>query len=130
MKNRVDYLASNFNDLVTIEYTRDFVAPITAGELMGTLTYYPEAGEPIEYQLIASRSIAKRKLDFPSLDEIIQYSLSDENPFPRFTVETLAVLLIFVLLIWLLFKFIRRLFGFKGRKTRRKVIKPITRYYR
>ncbi|MBQ4551649.1 MAG: D-alanyl-D-alanine carboxypeptidase, partial [Clostridia bacterium] len=130
MKNRVDYLASNFNDLVTIEYTRDFVAPITAGELMGTLTYYPEAGEPIEYQLIASRSIAKRKLDFPSLDEIIQYSLSDENPFPRFTVETLAVLLIFVLLIWLLIKFIRRLFGFKGRKTRRKVIKPITRYYR
>lgn len=130
LKNRVDYLASNFNDLVTIEYTRDFVAPITAGELMGTLTYYPEAGEPIEYQLIAARSIAKRKLDFPSLDEIIQYSLSDENPFPRFTVETFVVLLVAALLIWLLIKGIRRLLGFRGRKTRRKVIKPITRYYR
>ena len=130
LKNRVDYLASNFNDLVTIEYVRDFVAPISAGELMGTLTYYPEAGEPIEYQLIASRSIAKRVLDFPSLDEIIANSLNDENPFPRFTVETLMVLVVFALLIWLLVRSVRHLFGFRSKKTRRKVIKPITRYYR
>lgn len=130
MKNRVDYLASNFNDLVTIEYVREFVAPITAGELMGTLTYYPEAGEPIEYQLIASRSIAKRKLDFMSLDEIISASLNDENPFPRFTVETLVVLLAVAFIIYLIIKAIRRLFGFRGHKTKRKVIKPITRYYR
>ncbi|MBQ1946155.1 MAG: D-alanyl-D-alanine carboxypeptidase [Clostridia bacterium] len=130
LKNRVDYLASNFNDLVTIEYVRDFVAPITAGELMGTLTYYPEVGEPIEYQLIASRSIKRRILDFPTLDEIINYSLNDENPFPRFTVETLALLVLIVLLIYLLVKFIRRLLGIRSKKTRRKVIKPITRYYR
>ena len=130
LKSRVDYLASNFNDLVTIEYVRDFVAPITAGELMGTLTYYPEAGEPIEYELIASRSINRRVLDFPTLDEIISASVSDENPFPRFTVETLAVLVIFALLIRGLVGAIRRMFGFRSKKARRKVIKPITRYYR
>ena len=130
LKNRVDYLASNFNDLVTIEYVREFVAPITAGELMGTLTYYPEVGEPIEYELIASRSIERRILDFPTLDEIINYSLNDENPFPRFTVETFAVLAVIALLIYLLVKYIRRLLGFRSKKTRRKVIKPITRYYR
>ena len=130
LKNRVDYLASNFNDLVTIEYVREFVAPITAGELMGTLTYYPEVGEPIEYELIASRSIERRILDFPTLDEIINYSLNDENPFPRFTVETFAVLAVIALLIYLLVKYIRSLLGFRSKKTRRKVIKPITRYYR
>lgn len=130
LASRVDYLASNFNDLVTIEYVRDFVAPITAGELMGTLTYYPEAGEPIEYQLLASRSIARRVLDFPSLDELIALSLSDENPFPRFTVEIFAVLVLFAGVIVLLVKGIRHLLGFRSKKPRRKIIKPINRYYR
>jgi len=130
MESRIDYLTANFNDLVTIEYVRDFVAPIQEGELMGMLTYYPEAGEPIEYQLIAQRSIAKRILPFPSLDEIIYSSINDENPFPRFTVETLMVLAVFVLLIVLIIKGIRSLFGVRNQKTRRRIVKPITRDYR
>ena len=130
MASRVDYLASNFNDLVTIEYTRDFVAPITAGEIMGVLTYYPEAGEPIEYQLLASRSIARRVLDVFSLDEIIAYTLNDANPFPRFTVEILLVLVLFIALLVLAFNGLRHLLGFRSKKPRRKVIKPINRYYR
>lgn len=130
IKSRVDYLASNFNDLVTIEYIRDFVAPIQQGELMGTLTYYPDEGEPIEYELIASRSIAKRMLDFPSLDEIIMNSINDENPFPRFTIETFMALVAIYFVIRLLIKGIRRLLGIRSKKTKAKIIKPITRYYR
>ena len=130
LASRVDFLASNFNDLVTIEYTRDFVAPITAGELMGTLTYYPDAGEPIEYQLLASRSIARRQLDFPSLEELIARTLSDENPFPRFTVEIFAVLVAFVAIIVFLVKLVRHMLGFRSKRPRRKVIKPMNRYYR
>jgi len=130
MASRIDYLASNFNDLVTIEYTRDFVAPITAGEVMGVLTYFPEAGEPIEYQLIASRSIARRVLDVFSLDEIIAYSLNDENPFPRFTIEIFIMLALLCAFMCLLVRGLRHLFGFRSKKPRRKVIKPINRYYR
>ena len=130
LKNRQDYLVSNFNDLVSIEYVHDPVAPITAGEVMATLTYYPDAGEPIEYQLLASRSIEKRVTDFPSLDELIAATLSDANPFPRFTVEILFFFLAVIGLIVLLVLGVKRLLGFRSKRTRRKPVKPISRYYR
>lgn len=130
LNSRLDYLVANFNDLVSIEYVNDPVAPIEAGETMALLTYYPDAGEPIEYELVASRSIAKRVLPFPSLDEIIDYTLNDENPFPRFTVEVLIALAILVLLIVFIVKATKALLGHGHKKPRRKPVKPINRYYR
>ena len=130
LNTRLDYLVSNFNDLVSLEYVHDPVAPIDAGEVIANLTYYPEAGEPIEYQLLASRSIARRVLDFPSLDEILMNSLNDDNPFPRFTVEILVFFLAIIGVITLFIIGIKRLLGFRSRRPRHKPIKPISRYYR
>ena len=130
LRSRLDYLVSNFNDLVSIEYVHDPVAPITVGEQMATLTYYPEVGEPIEYELVASRSIGKRMLDVPELDDIIWQTENDRNPFPRFTVEILFFFLGMVTVIWLFVRGVKRLLGFRSRKPRHKPIKPISRYYR
>lgn len=130
LRSRLDYLVGNFNDLVTIEYVHDPVAPITAGEQIATLTYYPEVGEPIEYELVASRSIAKRMLDVPELDDIIRDTENDPNPFPRFTVEILFLLIGFIAAVYGIVHGIKRLLGFRSRKPRHKPIKPISRYYR
>ena len=130
LRSRLDYLVSNFNDLVNIEYVHEPVAPINAGDLIATLTYYPETGEPIEYELLASRSIAKRMLDVPDLDDIIRDTENDLNPLPRFTVEIAAFFAALIVLIWLLIKGFKRLLGFRSKKTRHKPIKPISRYYR
>ena len=130
LQSRLDYLSANFNDLVAIEYVHDPVAPIEAGEVMATLTYYPEEGEPIEYELVASRSIARRVLDYPSLDELIADTLNDPNPFPRFTVEIFLFIVAVIAVIWGLIKGIKHLMGFRSKKPRRKMVKPISRYYR
>ena len=97
---------------------------------MATLTYYPEAGEPIEYELVASRSIASRMMDVPSLDDIIRDSINDENPFPRFTVEIFAFCLGVIAVIVGLITGMKRLLGFRSKRPRHKPIKPISRYYR
>ena len=130
LRSRLDYLVSNFNDLVNIEYVHEPVAPINAGDLIATLTYYPETGEPIEYELLASRSIAKRMLDVPDLDDIIRDTENDVNPLPRFTVEIAAFFTAVIVLIWLLVRGFKRLLGFRSKKTRHKPIKPMSRYYR
>ena len=130
LRSRLDYLVSNFNDLVNIEYVHDPVAPINAGDLMATLTYYPDAGEPIEYELLASRSISKRILDVPDLDDIIRNTENDPNPFPRLTVEIVAFFAAVIALAVALVKGVKRLLGFRSKRPRHKPIKPISRYYR
>ena len=130
LRSRLDYLVSNFNDLVNIEYVHDPVAPINAGDLMATLTYYPDAGEPIEYELLASRSISKRILDVPDLDDIIRNTENDPNPFPRLTVEIVAFFAAVIFLAVALVKGVKRLLGFRSKRPRHKPIKPISRYYR
>lgn len=130
LRSRLDYLVSNFNNLVNIEYVHDPVAPIDAGEVMAQLTYYPEAGEPIEYELVASRSIAKRMLDVPELDDIIRETENDPNRLPRFTLEIFLFFAAIILLIYLLIRGIRRLFGLRRKKPRLKPMESQTREYR
>ena len=130
LRSRLNYLVANFNDLVNVEYVHDPVAPIEAGELIAKLTYYPDAGEPIEYELLASRSIARRVLDVPELDDIIRDTRNDPNPFPRFTVEILAFFIFVFAVVFGLYRGIKRLLGFRSKKPRHKPIKPISRYYR
>ncbi len=126
----LEYWLQNFNDLTVTEYTRAFSAPITQGEVMGTLTYYPESGSPVVYNLIATRSVVAREALAPTLNEIIEAAENDPNPFPRFTFE--LFLLYIALPLFLLYLLLRALGVF--RKTLKKhhkvrVVKPKNRYY-
>jgi len=122
-----------FHQRIVVEFTRDLVAPIEAGEIMGTLSYYPEDGSvPVFYELVASRSIAARKHTVPTLEEIIQAAMEDPNPFPRITFElVLKFLLLPILAILLIIRCIKSLLHKKHKKQRKpKVVKPKQRYYR
>ncbi|MBQ8556489.1 MAG: D-alanyl-D-alanine carboxypeptidase [Clostridia bacterium] len=89
----IEYLTSSLRDLVLVQYERDLVAPISAGEVIGTMTYLTASGEPIEYNLIATRTINERTDRPPTLEEIEAYTLADPNPFPPLTVELVLLLL-------------------------------------
>ncbi|MBQ7455010.1 MAG: D-alanyl-D-alanine carboxypeptidase [Clostridia bacterium] len=58
-RSELDGLTAHFTELVNISYVRELVAPVAAGEVMAILTYEPETGEPVEYEMVASRSVGK-----------------------------------------------------------------------
>ena len=60
-KTEIKRMADNLKDIVLIQYSRDFQAPVTAGEQIGTMTYFPERGDPAVYSLTASRGVEKRE---------------------------------------------------------------------
>ena len=128
----VDYLARHLNDITITEYTRAFNAPVQEGEVMGTLTYSDEDQKATVYELLATRSIARRESLAPSIEEIIAYTQADRNPFPRFTFE-LVFFYIFLPLfvIFMIIRFFRRLRHRKARKKQRmRSIEPQERYFR
>lgn len=106
--NEVEMMASNIKDTVLIEYTREFYAPITAGEVMGTMTYYPENGNPVEYNLLAARSIDKRANAPKTLEEIVAETEADPNPFPPFTFEMGLYIAVPVIGIYILIRVLRK----------------------
>ena len=130
-REEMEYWVQNFSSFTVTEFTRELQAPITKGEIMGTLTYYGEDGVPVVYDLVASRSIAAREQLFPSVEQIIADAENDPNPFPRITVELVAVYLMLpdlaVFAAARLLKALLRLFR-KRRKV--KAFKPTSRYYR
>lgn len=91
-KTEVRRMADNLKDIVLIQYTRDFQAPVTAGEQMGTMTYFPERGDPAVYSLNASRSVEQRDNVPKTLEEIIAETYADPNPFPPFSFELAMIL--------------------------------------
>jgi len=126
-KDEVEQMAVNLQTTFYIQYTRDFKAPIEAGEQIGTLTYFPETGDPIEYILVAARSIAARENAPKTLEEIIAETEADPNPFPPFNFDMaliifgpIALLVIIILLIRWMKKHI------KGRG--KKVPHPVSRH--
>ena len=130
--SNIDYLSRHLNDITITEYTRAFSAPIQEGEVMGTLTYYDDSGKPTVYELLATRSIARRPQLAPTIDDIIAYTEADGNPFPRFTFE-FALFYVFLplLAILLIVRFFRRLRHRKTRKKKRiRNIEPQERYFR
>lgn len=80
--DEVAYMSSNLRSTVLIDYTRDFVAPIEAGEQIGTMTYFTDDGQPVVYALLASRSVARRENAPPSIAEIYAVADADPNPLP------------------------------------------------
>ena len=129
----VDEMARNLRENVLIEYTREnFAAPITAGEVFGTLTYYPtDETAPAVYDLYATRSIDRRENAPKTIAEIKEETYADSNPFPPFSLEALFLLgWPFFLLIGIVL-LLMRVFRKKTKRGKRKHIpKPKTRYFR
>ena len=130
-QQRIDYWVQNFSALTVTEFTRDFYAPVTQGEVMGTLTYYPETGNPVVYELIATRSIAAREQLAPTVDDIIAAAENDPNPFPRITAELVILYLVLPALgIFLLVRLLIALIRFIKKRVKVRAYKPTSRYYR
>ncbi len=126
-QDEIDAMASNLRSTVLIEYTRDFTAPITAGEIIGKMTYFTDSGKAVEYNLIASRSIAKRENAPKTLEEIVAETDADPNPFPPLTVELVAYMVVPIFLLWLVIHLLRKMMK-KRRVHNAKVPKPKSRY--
>lgn len=126
-KSEVDQMAAHLQDTLLIQYTRDFEAPITAGEEMGTMTYYSESGEAATYRLVASRSVAVRENVPKTLEQIIEETYADPNPFPPFSAEIAILLLLPFLALggaFLLIRTIRK----RLRSRNARAPKPVNRY--
>ncbi len=132
-KTEVESLAHNLKESVVINYTRtNFAAPITQGEVFGTLTYFPaDGGSAVTYQLVASRSITRRENAPKSIEEIEAETYADPNPFPPLSLELVLIVLLPLLMLYLLIRFLWRA-THKGRRSgkRSRVPKPGNRYFR
>ena len=127
-----DYLIHHLSDITITAYSREFTAPVSRGEVMGTLTYFNNQGEATVYELIATRDIARRERIAPTLQEIAQYTENDPNPFPRFTFEfALLYIALPLLALFILFRLIKGLFRHKPRRKKKlSNLEPQNRFYR
>lgn len=130
-KAEMEAKARNLRQTVLIEYSRDFAAPITQGEVMGTMTYYPDdGGSAVVYDLVASRSIMRRENAPLTLEEIENLVFSDPNPFPPLTLDILLLFLSPLIVLILIILLLRRIFK-RGRKySRGRLPKAQNRHYR
>ena len=121
-----------YNTRTQIEYSRTLEAPVEAGEVMGTLTYTPlsPGAEPVVYELLASRSIIRRASLAPTLDEIRAYTAADPNPFPRFSLEFLIIILLPVIAVAVISQMLFKLFTRKRKPRVKQKLEYKTRYYR
>ncbi len=126
-QSEVKRMAANLRDLVLIQYTRDFQAPVDAGEQMGTMTYFPEKGDPAVYSLTASRGVAVRDNVPKTLEQIIEETYADPNPFPPFGFELAMILFGPPLLLIGLIVFLVVRHKKKGPR-RMRAPKPVNRY--
>lgn len=118
-KDEVQLYADKLQDMSLVQYTRDLIAPVTAGEVMGTMTYViPTTGETVVYNLLATRSIPERTDMPPTLAEIYAESEADPNPFPPLTAEVVLIFLspflatgLIIFLIWWLIRQYRRFYA-------------------
>jgi len=126
-RNEIKRMSENLTDLVIIQYTRDFQAPITAGEQLGTMTYFPERGDPAVYSLTASRNIEQRDNVPKTIEEIIAETYADPNPFPPLNFETAMIIAAPFVLVGLLVFLIR--IRKKSRRARKiRAPRPVNRY--
>ncbi|MBQ8095121.1 MAG: D-alanyl-D-alanine carboxypeptidase [Clostridia bacterium] len=105
-KATIDSLRENFSQISSVTWTREFRAPISVGETMGTLTFFSENKGTAQYDLVATRSIAARENAPPTLEQIEAYTMADENPWPRFSIDLVIPPAIILLLFLMLFRFI------------------------
>ena len=131
-KGQTDNWMRTFNSRTNISFDRVLEAPISAGEVVGMLTYTPEVldGEPVHYELLATRSIGRRPSIAPTYDEIRMYTDNDPNPFPRLSVEFTLLVLAPVISVFVLSQLFYKFFT-RNKKPKFKKNTPYkTRYYR
>lgn len=109
-KKRIEYLSENLRDLVTVSYTRDFAAPVSAGEIMGTMTYVSDDGTPITFNLVASRSVARRSNMPLTYEEIVAMTQGQTGiPIvPETVIPVVVILLIPTIALFIIFRVHRR----------------------
>ncbi|MBR5547391.1 MAG: D-alanyl-D-alanine carboxypeptidase [Clostridia bacterium] len=131
-KDEMESKARNLRQTVLIEYSRDFATPITQGEVMGTMTYYPEnGGSPVVYDLVASRSIERRENAPLTLEEIEALVFGDPNPFPPLSVELVLTFLLPAAGVFLVIRTLWRItHKSTARKRKKSSVKPQNRFYR
>ena len=105
---KIDLLRENFNQVSSVNWTREFRAPVNIGDVMGILTYYAEDGSIAEYELVATRSIAMRENAPPTLEQIEAYTAADDNPWPRYSWDYFVPPAALLIMLWWLKRFIRR----------------------
>ncbi len=131
-KGKLDEQIKLYNSRTQIEYTRTLEAPVEAGEVIGLMTYTPaQAGaETVQYELIAARGIKRRATLAPTVEEIIAYTAADPNPFPRFSLEFLFLILLPVIAVLLASQFIYKLITRKRKPKLKQKLEYRSRYYR
>ena len=132
-KTEVESIARNLKQAVLIEYSRkNFATPITKGEVFGTMTYYPsDNGSAVTYELIASRSIARRENAPKSIEDIEAETYADPNPFPPLSVETGILILLPFAVLFGLIRLLIRIFHKNSRPGKRsRIPRPDNRYFR
>jgi len=126
-KSEVEQMAAHIQDTLLIQYSRSFEAPIAAGEIMGTMTYFQENGEATVYNLVASRSVAVRENVPKTLEQIVAETYADPNPFPPFSLE-IGLILFGPLMILLLLVFLLHLLRKWWKSRGKRAPKPVSRY--
>lgn len=126
-KSEVEQMAAHIQDILLIQYSRSFEAPIAAGEIMGTMTYFQENGEATVYNLVASRSVAVRENVPKTLEQIVAETYADPNPFPPFSLE-IGLILFGPLMILLLLVFLLHLLRKWWKSRGKRAPKPVSRY--
>lgn len=119
-KAEVEAMVAGFSNLALIDYTRDFSAPVTAGEVMGIMTWLFDDGTAGTYELVATRSVRRRSDAPKTLTEIEEETAADPNPFPRWSLTVLfEVALPLLIAAGILYAIVRWTFGRRGPRRRR-----------
>lgn len=130
-KTEMETMVRNLRQTVLIEYTRDFSAPIQAGEVMGTMTYYPsDGGSAVVYNLLAGRTILRRENAPLTLEEIEAAVQADPNPLPPLSVELALMVLLPFGAVFAFIRLLMFIFRRTGRHKKGRVPKPKNRYFR
>ena len=129
-QKQVESMAENLRRTCLITYTRDFVAPITAGEVLGVMTYFNDDGTAVDYNLTASRSIAVRENAPKTLEQIVAETEADPNPFPPLSAVLVVMIFLPVGGVFVAIRILMRVFRRTGRHRKGRVPRPRNRFYR
>ena len=126
-RSDIERMASKLNIIADIDLVRDAEAPITAGETMATMVYHGDGGIDTVYELKAARTVEKRENVPKTLEQIINETYADPNPFPPFGFDLAVIFfgppLLLIGIIFLLVRHRRK----KGARQMR-APRPVNRY--
>ncbi|MDR0928786.1 MAG: D-alanyl-D-alanine carboxypeptidase [Oscillospiraceae bacterium] len=127
LASEIDAFIENFS-AYSVETWTNLRAPIQQGQVVGTLTFYPDNEPLVVYNLLAARSVAART-DAPlTLEEIERRTMEDPSPFPPFSLDWVLPPVLLALAVMTALRFALRALWRRHRK-KRQMPKPNRRYY-